>query len=123
MESFEELFNSTEIKELKKGDVIEGEVVSVKGKTIYLSVGGFTEGVMHLDHYTKDKNVETFEGLVKVGDVIKCTVTAVKEESIYLSRLNQLSEDTVKELEDAKANGNTVSVKVEAKNPNGYECK
>lgn len=80
-------------KNLKKGDKVTGIVVSVEDKTIYLDIQNFTEGTMHLNHYTNDKIIETFKGLVNVGDKIECEVTKCTEESIYLSRLSMLKEE------------------------------
>lgn len=74
-------------KELNVRDVVEGEVVSIEDNTIYLDVKQFTEAVMHLDHYTTDKNATSFKNLVKVGDKIKCQVTKITEEHIFVSRL------------------------------------
>ena len=36
--------------------------------------------------YTKDINISSFKGLVKVGDVLECEVANADENSIYLSR-------------------------------------
>ena len=86
-------------KKIKKGDKVTGEIVSiVDDKTIAISLGTFTEGIMHLDHFTKDKNVQSFEEVVKVGDTIEATVTSVTEDHIYLSHLNQLAGlDTIRQ--------------------------
>ncbi len=99
-------------KKLRVGDKIEGVVVLVKDNTIYLDIQNFTEGTMHLDHYTKDKNIDSFKGLVKVGDVIKCEVAKVTEENIYLSRLNQIIEENFKLVTDALADNLDVEAKV-----------
>ena len=43
-------------KSLKVGDKLDGVVVSIADdNTIMLDIQNFTEGTMHLDHYTKDK--------------------------------------------------------------------
>ena len=66
MEDFNMENYDFDLKRLKVGDTVEGEVVSIADdKTIYVDVKSFTEGTMHLDHYTKDPNVTTFKGLVK----------------------------------------------------------
>lgn len=100
-------------KKLHVGDVVEGTVISIQGdNTIYLDIHNFTEGTMHLDHYTKDKNVTSFKGLVHVGDVIRCEVAKVNEESIYLSRLNQIVEESFKKVLDAYNDGKDIDVEV-----------
>jgi ribosomal protein S1 len=87
-------------KKIKEGDKVTGEIVSiVYDKTIAVSLGTFTEGIMHLDHFTKDKNVTSFNGLVNVGDTIEATVTSVNEDHIYLSHLNQLADKEFKAFE------------------------
>ena len=99
-------------KELRVGDVVKGVVVQVEANTIYLDVQSFTEGVMHLDHYTKDKSVTSFKGLVKVGDEIECEVAKTNETAIYLSRHNQLAQLAFKQVVDAKEANANVTVKV-----------
>ena len=99
-------------KELNVRDVVEGEVVQIEDNTIYLDVKQFTEAVMHLDHFTNDKNVTSFKGLVKIGDKIKCQVTKITEEHIFVSRLNQLSEENYKAVIEASATGKRVKVTV-----------
>ena len=123
MEEF--MMDSLEIKKLKVGDVVIGEVVSFgDDKTIYLDIQSFTEGTMHLDHYTKDKSINSFKGIVKIGDKIKCEVAKINEEHIYLSRLNQLQEENFKKIIEAKENDEVLSVYVlsEVKDK-GYNCK
>ena len=113
-------------KKIKKGDKVTGEIVSiVDDKTIAISLGTFTEGIMHLDHFTKDKNVQSFEGLVNVGDKIEATVTSVTEDHIYLSHLNQLADEEFKSFEGLKDNQEVVKVTVssEAANNAGFVCK
>jgi ribosomal protein S1 len=87
-------------KKIKEGDKDTAEIVSiVYDKTIAVSLGTFTEGIMHLDHITKDKNVTSFNGLVNVGDTIEAAVTSVNEDHIYLSHLNQLADKEFKAFE------------------------
>ena len=79
-------------KTLRRGQKVKGTVVSiVSDNEIALDINNFTEGIMYLDHYTKDPNITSFKGLVKINDVIECEVAKDTEEHIYLSRLNELS--------------------------------
>ena len=123
MEEFMENYDLG-FKRPRKGDRIEGEVISIADdNTIYIDVKSFTEGTMHLDHYTKDPSITSFKDVVKVGDKITCTVTSVTEDHIYLSRLNQISEEGVKKLADAKENNQTVVVEVKENiEGKGYRC-
>ena len=112
-------------KRPRKGDVVEGEVISIRDdNTIYVDIQSFTEGTMYLDHYTNDKNVTSFKGLVKVGDKITCTVTKVTEDNVYLSRLNQINEEGFKKVIDAKNDGTLITVKVTDSIENkGFKCE
>ncbi|MBQ9124350.1 MAG: 30S ribosomal protein S1 [Acholeplasmatales bacterium] len=119
MENFN--LDNVNVRKLHAGDKVEGEVVLVTDNTIYLDIQCFTEGKMHLDHYTKDKSIESFKGIVKVGDKIKCEVAKVSEESILLSRLNQIGEENLNKLHDIKENNETIKVKVTGDaNGNGF---
>ena len=108
-------------KELKVKDVVEGTVVQVEDKTIYLDIHNFTEGKMHLEHYSKDA-LESFEGVVHVGDVIRCEVAKITDDSIYLSRLNQLQAEAFQQVVAAKENNEPIQVSVRKEIPHkGYQ--
>ena len=108
-------------KKLRIGDQVVGTVVTITDKTIYLDIHQFTEGTMHLDHYTKDKSVESFKGLVNIGDEIECQVARVNEENIYLSRLSQLSKLAFQKVVEAKEKEQVIEVVVTKAVPNkGY---
>lgn len=112
-------------KSLHVGDKLDGIVVSIADdNTIMLDIQNFTEGTMHLDHYTKDKSVTSFKNLVKVGDVIKCEVAKVTEEHIYLSRLNQITVENFQKLVAEFEAKNDVVVTVKSVvNGKGYVCE
>ena len=112
-------------KSLRVGDKIDGVVVSIADdNTIMLDIQNFTEGTMHLDHYTKDKSVTSFKDIVKVGDVIKCEVAKVTEEHIYLSRLNQIIVENFQKLvAEFEANNNVVVTVKSLVNGKGYVCE
>lgn len=123
MEDFK--MDSFEMKKLRAGDVVEGEVISIgDDKTIYLDIHSFTEGTMHLDHYTKDPSVTSFKGLVKPGDIIRCEVTKINEEHIYLSRLKQIQEENFKKLVEIKEQNTNIIVHINSEvKDKGYVCK
>ncbi len=114
-----------EMKELKPRDLVKGKIVLIKDdKTIFVGIDGcFTEGTMHLDHYTKDASVESFKDIVKVGDEIEAEVMKVSEDSIFLSRLNLLKHENFLSLVSKKENNENIEVvvknEVEGK---GYNC-
>ena len=75
---------------------------------------------MHLDHFTKDKDVQSFKGLVKLNDKINCQVTKINEEHIYVSRLNQLADEAFKEVLNANEAGDAINVTVKKAVNKGY---
>ncbi len=125
MENFNMDDYDFDFKRPKKGDVVEGVVISIKDdKTIYVDIQSFTEGTMYLEYFTKDPNVTSFKDIVKVGDTIKCTVTKVTEDNVYLSRLNQINEEGFKKVIAAKEVGTSIKVKVvERVEDKGFRCQ
>lgn len=112
--------NSFEYNDVHVKDKVTGKVVEVKKDSISIDLHQFTEGTMYLDHYTTDKNVTSFIGLVNVGDDITCEVTKVDEENgvILLSRLNMLKEENFKAL--SENTNEALTVKVTKKLEKGY---
>lgn len=111
-------------KKLRVKDVVEGTIVQIDDTTIYLDIQNFTEGKMHLDHYTKDKSITSFKDIVKIGDVIKCEVAKVGEDAIYLSCLNQLSSEAFKMVMEALEKNELITVTVRKEIPSkGYQVE
>ena len=102
------------IKTLKVGQVVKGKVFKVQPTTIYLDLQAFTEGRIHLNAYTNDKNVTTYVGLIKEGDYVEARIQKISEEPslILLSRLPLLKEQVFDEVIKAKDDGVIVEVKV-----------
>ena len=92
MENFN--LDNVNVRKLHTGDKVEGEVVLVTDNTIYLDIQCFTEGKMHLDHYTKDKSIESFKGIVKVGDKILAYAEAIKWINSFTTEEGVNNEDT-----------------------------
>src|SRR5574344_323522 len=82
-------------EDVRVGDKVKGTIVTVHPNEIFVDLKSFTEGVMFLDHYTKDKNVASFTDIFKEGDEISCEVSKVDQENdhIYLSCLNLIQEE------------------------------
>ena len=112
---------------LKPGDKVTGKVISITNDyTIVLDINSFTEGTMHLNHFTKDPNVTSFKDIVKVGDVIDCEIAKVSYDptaQILLSRLDTLKVEAFNELVKAKEEGTTINVTVvKDSNGKGFMC-
>ncbi len=107
-----------DLKKLKVKDQVKGTVIQVHEKEILLDIQQETEGIMYLDHYTNDKSISSFYGLVKEGDIIECEVARISNEDndghrhIYLSRLHQLSKLAFQEVLAAKENNEDIPVTV-----------
>ena len=93
------------LTEVKVGDTIEGEVVSVTEQAILLDIKQFAEGTIYVNEY--QPGLTSFIGVVNLGDKVTAVVKKVSEEvgSIYLSRLPLLkkqNDEQMKSLSDAK---------------------
>ena len=129
--SFEELLNNYDVKpNLRVGDIVDGVVVSIPDdKTLLLDIKSFTEGTLHLNYFTKDQNITSFKGLVKIGDKLTCKVTKIENGQgrndhslIMLSRLDQIKNETFEELVKAKDNNEVISAYVSKEINSGYIC-
>lgn len=100
----EELLLSSEVK---VGQVVTGEVISVNGKELVLDIKQFAEGHMYINEY--DPNLDSFAGVVKAGDKVECVVMKISENdahsAIYLSRLPLIKRDNNNQMDSlCKAN-------------------
>ena len=102
MENFN--LDDYDLKNYKRGDIVEGKVISIQNdNTLVISIpGSAIDGIIHLDHYTNDKSIESFKDIVKVGDTIKATVTKITEDEFLLSRLNQIDDELLDKLNQIK---------------------
>lgn len=109
------VLNSVRVK-----DIVTGIVEKVENEKVLVNIGNFTEGTIYLDHYTTDKSITSFDGIVKEGDEITCEVTKVDEEHsiILLSRLNIIKAEIFKELVEDPTQ--ILNVKVIKKVNKGY---
>ena len=100
METMDDLLK--DFSKVKPGEIITGTVVSIPDdKTAYVDIQDFTEGTLHLDHFTRDKNVTSLKDVLKVGQSIKVKVTSVKEETVYLSCLDIIDDKVIEEIRTA----------------------
>ena len=79
--------------EVKVGDLVTGEVISINGKELVLDIKQFAEGRMYINEY--DSSLDSFDGVSAVGDKVECIVMKISENdthsAIYLSRLPLIS--------------------------------
>lgn len=108
----------------RRGDKITGVVASIPNdNTIMVDFGAMTEGTLHLDHYTLDKNVTSFKELVKVGDTIEAIIESVIENDdrmqILLSRLGDAKKEAFQGVV-TEGMQKPITVKVVSKVNKGY---
>ena len=124
MENFN--LDDYDLKNYKRGDIVEGKVISIQNdNTLVISIpGSAIDGIIHLDHYTNDKSIESFKDIIKVGDTVKATVTKKTEDEILLSRLNQIDDEVLDKLNQIKDANETLTVNVvEEIEGKGYRCE
>lgn len=92
-----------EIKTIKVGDIIEGEVVQIDDNEILVDFGYMTEGVIYLNELTLS-NAKKCTDIVQLGDQIAAMVKKLDDEEVLLSRkILELREanERVQQLHDA----------------------
>ena len=126
--SFEELLNDEETVLVKKGQIIDGKVISVKPDEMVVDIHYKSDGILTADEYSNTPVDLTT--VVKEGDSI--TVEVIKpndgEGSVLLSYKSILADEAYKELEDAFNNGTVLTGTVKDISKGGLnvivkECK
>ena len=127
--SMEELLKEENGSELRVGDTVEGEVVSLRERVAYVDINQATEGQIYLNYFTTDKNVESFAGLLKIGQKIRAKVTKISETKngdtiIMLSCLDMIKDEELAKLAEAITAGPVdVLAKVVKINEKSYELR
>lgn len=100
--------------EVKVGDVVTGEVISVSAKELILDLKQFAEGVMYINEY--DPHLDSFIGHVSVGDEVKAMVLKIAENddhaAILLSRLPLIREENNEKMDSLCEAKDVIKVKV-----------
>lgn len=125
----QELLNEQGFDEIKVGNEVEGEVVSIKDKVAYVDIHANTEAQIYLNYYTKDPNILTFKDTdLKVGSIIKAKITKVSKEGfrestlILLSCLDKINDEIIDELKNKYENNEVINVKVNKEFEKGFEA-
>jgi small subunit ribosomal protein S1 len=108
--SFEELFNSYEVKggrELKEGDMVEGKIISVGKSSVYVDTGTKSDGVVDKIELLDEHGEFPFQ----VNDPIKLYVVSLSESEVILSRAISGAGKAAM-LEDASRNNTPVEGRV-----------
>ncbi len=120
MESFADLFNAS-MKDLREGfnpgEKVEGTVVSIGKRTVFLDVGATSEGVINIDELTdKEGNVTVSE-----GDKLQAYFVSAKNGFEFTVKMS--SESAASHLEEIYAAGIPVEGKVIGERNGGYTVK
>ena len=119
-ESFEQLFEETGMKQISRGEVVEGTVISVKEDEIVLNIGYKADGIISRSEYTNTPNVD-LTTCVNVGDKLEAKVLKVNdgEGQVVLSYKSLKAEKGNKRIEDAFNNKEVLKAKVIDVKPGG----
>ena len=83
-ESFAQMLDNEEWKEIRTGEVVDGRVIAVKPDRIVLNIGGKSDGIITRSEYTSAPDVD-LTTVVSVGDEMKAKVlksTMVRDRSL-----------------------------------------
>ena len=108
--SFEELFESygeKVNKELKQGDMVEGQIISIGRSSVYIDTGTKSDGVVEKAELLDDEGEFPFQ----VNDKLKLYVVSLSESEVILSKAIS-GAGKVTMLEDASHNHTPVEGKV-----------
>ena len=106
-------------RKLNPGDMVEGTIVSIGAESVFVALGGKSEGVLELDQVTDaDGNVT-----VSVGDTLEARVvdSGSKTGTILLRRTVGKGPQATEELLQAHEHGIPVEGLVTATNKGGFE--
>ncbi|MDF2673215.1 MAG: bifunctional 4-hydroxy-3-methylbut-2-enyl diphosphate reductase/30S ribosomal protein [Clostridiales bacterium] len=110
-------------KRINVGDVIEGKVISVTDKEVFIDIGYKSDGILPMEEVS-NMPVNLKEKF-KSGDLINIEVISMNdgEGNILLSRKEAVKEEFYKELNEAKEAGRTIEVVVKEVNKGGFGCQ
>lgn len=103
-----------DINVVKNGDIVEGEVISVEDRVLYIDLKAQTDGELSIENYG-DPGLQSFVGQIKVGDVIKAKAVRVSNDNeamIILSRREMVRHKKTTEIEEAVQKEEIVKIKI-----------
>ena len=112
-ESFAQMLDNEEWKEIRTGEVVDGTVIAVKPDKIVLNIGGKSDGIITRSEYTSAPDVD-LTTVVSVGDEMKAKVLKSNdgEGQVQLSYRRVAAEKGSKRLEEAFENKEVLTAKV-----------
>lgn len=114
VESFAEMFEQSEMSEIRNGDIVEGTIVEVKDNEAIVELAGFKfEGQLLAEEVTDDPNAKLTD-ILKKGETIKVVVKAVLENDgkVVLSRKRLVLEENWNKMQEAFENKTVLEGKI-----------
>lgn len=108
-----ELLDNYMIRNYRKGQIIEGEVVAVTDNEVSVDFGYYTEGTIPLHNLTLQE-ISSARDFVQLGDRIQAVISQIQEDQILLTRIPLELEANVKELQDQYKTNPYITVRVTA---------
>lgn len=110
-------------KRINVGDVIEGKVIAVSDKEVFVDIGYKSDGILPMEEISSMP--VNLKEKFKEGDVITIEVISMNdgEGNILLSRKEAQKEEFHKSLNAAKESGEAIEVTVKEVNKGGFECQ
>ena len=112
-ESFAQMLDNEEWKEIRTGEVVDGTVIAVKPDKIVLNIGGKSDGIITRSEYTSAPDVD-LTTVVSVGDEMKAKVLKSNdgEGQVALTYRKLVADNGSKKLEEAFNNNEPVTATV-----------
>ncbi|MDR2828353.1 MAG: S1 RNA-binding domain-containing protein [Acholeplasmatales bacterium] len=102
----------SDVKAPRKGTYLEGEVMKVEPKTLYIDVDGYPDVQMHLEYYG-EPTWESFIGHVNKGDIVGGKFESGKtSSSLYLNRATSIKEVAFEDIEKLAETKEVIEAKV-----------
>ncbi len=113
-ESFAELFEQYESKNLNNGDIVDATVVEVRNTEVIVDLGGFKyNGQLAADQLSDDPYLKASD-IVSAGDTIKVYVVGVNdaEGKVILSRKKLIAMESWNKIKEAYENKDVLDAKI-----------
>lgn len=110
-------------KSIYVGDVIEGKVIAVTDKEVFVDIGYKSDGILPMEEVSSMP--VNLKEKFKAGDVINIEVISMNdgEGNVLLSRKEAEKEEFYKVLNAAKEAGEAIEVAVKEVNKGGFACQ
>lgn len=105
---------------IRRGDIIEGEVIMVTSSEVIVNIGYMADGIISKEEYSNDSDVD-LKAEVKEGDKITVMVVNTNDGdgNVVLSKKRAAMKSSWKDVEALYENKNIISVKVTEVKDNG----